>query len=148
MSRRKRYIAPLTAEQKQALEQGYKYGKSHDFRVRCHCILLSAGGKPIAELIELFDIGSRVTIYSWFNRWEAEGIEGLKIRTGRGRKRKLDFANQSHVKQAEQSLKQENRKINQVQGDLESKLGVAISKRTLRRFFKRLGTDTNASENA
>ena len=145
MSRRKRYIENLTAEQDQALQKGYKNGHSHDFRLRCRCILLSAQGKSVPELKALLGI-SHLTVYNWFNRWESEGIEGLKIRPGRGRKRKLDFDNEEHVKVVKASLKQENRNLNQLKMDLESSLGFEISKITLRRFLKRLVTDTNDLE--
>ncbi len=142
MSRRKRYIENLTAEQKQYLLEGYKNGRSHDFRLRCHCILLSAQGKSVPELKALFEI-SHLTVYNWFNRWELEGIEGLKVRSGRGRKRKLDIENEEHVKAVQRSLKRENRNLNQLKLDLESSLDFEISKVTIRRFLKKLDANTN-----
>lgn len=147
MSRKKRYIKNLTLEQISSLEGGFKSGKVHHYRMRCQCILLSYRGKSVNELSEHFG-KSIVTIYSWFNRWESQGIQGLKIQEGRGRKRKLDFDNSDHVKQVKQSLKIENRNLKQLQNDLESKLGIEISKSSLRRFLKRLVTDTNDIESA
>ena len=147
MSRKKRYIQNLTEEDKESLINGYKNGTTHNFRIRCQCILLSSQGKSVSELKKTFTI-SHLTIYNWFNRWESEGLEGLKIRPGRGRKRKLDFDNSNHVKQVKQSLNKENRNLNQLKIDLESSLGLEISKVTLRRFLKKLVTDTNDFENA
>lgn len=147
MSRKKRYIENLTAEQISSLEQGFKLGNTHHYRMRCQCILLSFRGKSVNALSEHFG-KSIITIYTWFNRWESEGIQGLEIRKGRGRKRKLDFDNSDHVKQVKQSLKIENRSLKQLQNDLESKLGFEISKSSLRRFLKRLITDTNDLESA
>lgn len=146
MSRKKRYIKELTADQIASLEKGFKYGSTHHFRTRCQCILLSYQGKSVAELCELYQ-KSHLTIYIWFNRWESEGIDGLNIRSGRGRKRKLDFDNADHVKQAKKSLKKENRNLNQLKNDLEDQLGLEISKSSLRRFLKRLVTDTSDFEN-
>lgn len=147
MSRKKRYIENLTVEQISSLEDGFKTGKAHHYRMRCQCILLSFRGKSVNELSDHFG-KSIITIYNWFNRWESQGIQGLEIREGRGRKRKLDFDNSDHVKQVKQSLKIENRSLKQLQNDLESKLGFEISRSSLRRFLKRLVTDTNDLESA
>jgi transposase len=141
MSRRKRYIENLTAEQKQELQQGYKYGSSHDFRLRCYSILLSNQGKSIPEIRDLFQV-SLQSIYSWFNRWESDGIEGLKIRPGRGRKRKLDIDNTEHQKVVKQALKKENRSAKQLRQEIESQLGESISDSTMRNFLKDLVIDT------
>lgn len=147
MSRKKRYIENLTASQISCLEEGFKTGKTHHYRMRCQCILLSYQGKSVNELSDHFG-KSIITIYNWFNRWESEGIQGLEIRNGRGRKRKLDFDNSDHVRQVKKSLEIENRSLKQLQADLETKLGFEISRSSLRRFLKRLVTDTNDLEKA
>ena len=147
MSRRKRFIQSLTEEQKASLLDGYKNGATHHFRVRCQSILQSSKGKTVSELSQLHGVSLR-TVYIWFNRWESEGIQGLHIRSGRGRKRKLDFDNSDHKKQVKQSLKKENRNLNQLKTDIESSLGFPISKITLRRFLKKLVTDINGLESA
>lgn len=51
-----RYIEELTLEQRQALEQGHKKGKSYRFRNRCQAILLSAAGYSVQELAALFQV--------------------------------------------------------------------------------------------
>lgn len=145
MSRKKRYIENLTAEQEQELEQGYKYGSSHDFRQRCYSILLSAQGKSVPEIKALLKV-THQSIYSWFNRWESQGIQGLKIRSGRGRKRKLDIDNTDHQQVVKQALKKENRSAKQLRQAIESKLGQSISDSTMRNFLKDLVTDTAASD--
>lgn len=147
MSRKTRHIENLTAEDKEVLREGYKNGEAHHFRKRCHCILLSYEGRTVPELKELFEVRNN-TIYEWFDRWEDEGIAGLQIRSGRGRKRKLNFENEYHVEQMQKSLSKENRNLNQLKEDLESKLGYPISKVSLRRFLKKLVTDTSDLENA
>lgn len=142
-----RYIKELTAEQIEELTKGYKQGSTHSYRRRCQCILLSYQGQRVPQLSKHFEV-SQISIYKWFNRWEFQGIEGLKIRPGRGRKRKLDIDNTAHVKQVKQSLGKENRNLNQLKSELESSLGLEISKVTLRRFLKKLVTDINDFENA
>ena len=143
---RKRYVQ-LTSEQEAVLTDGYKTGRKHYFRSRCHCILLSSRGKSVSELMVLFS-ARKHTIYDWFNRWEAEGINGLKIRSGRGRKRKLDIDNQDHISLVKKSLSQENRNLNQLKNEVEAQLGFTISKISLRRFLKSLVTGTKDFENA
>lgn len=146
MSRKKRYIQNLTSTEIEALTDGYKNGLAHHYRNRCQCILLSFEGNSVSDLCQFYEV-SQLTIYNWFNRWESQGIEGLKIRSGRGRKRKLDFDNSDHVKQVKKSLKVENRNLNQLKNDLETELKLEISKSSLRRFLKKLVTDTNDLEN-
>ena len=141
-----RYIKDLTAEQKEALTQGYKQGSTHVYRTHCQSVLMSHSGLSIPEIARRLQV-SQTSIYSWFNRWESEGIEGLKIRKGRGRKRKLDIENAAHREQVKQSMKKENRNLNQLKIELESSLGFPISKVTLRRFLKSLVTDTSDLEN-
>lgn len=142
MSRRKRYIQSLTAEQQSALESGYKYGKTHDFRLRCRCILLSAQGKSVPELKVLLEV-SHLSIYQWFNRFESEGVEGLKIRPGRGRKRKLDIDSKDHIDIIKKGLSKENRSVQQLRQDLLNNHQIEVSDSTLRNFLKDLVTDTD-----
>lgn len=147
MSRRKRYIENLTSDQELELQEGYRHGTSHDFRLRCHCILLSYQGKSVPELMDLLQV-SYQSVYKWFNRWEAEGITGLKIRPGRGRKRKLDIDNTEHQQVVKAALKKENRSAKQLRQEIESKIGQPISDSTMRNFLKDLVTDTDASDSA
>lgn len=146
MRGKKRYVE-LTAEQKVALELAYKSGSTHDFRNRCHCILLSAQKWPVNRLATFFKVTDQ-SILKWFNRFESEGVEGLHIRPGRGRKRKLDIDNEDHVKAVKVGLGKENRSIKQLREDLESKLGTPLGDTTLRDFLKVLVTDTDDSDSA
>ena len=59
--------------------------------------MLSAQKWQVKQLSTFFEVTDQ-SILQWFNRFEAEGIEGLRIRPGRGRKRKLDIDNEDHVK--------------------------------------------------
>jgi len=144
MSRKKRYIQ-LSPEQKAALELAYKSGHTHDYRKRCHCILLSSQEWTVQQLSEFFKV-SKLSVYKWFNRYESEGIEGLQIRPGRGRKRKLDIDNADHVRAVKVGLAKENRSIKQLKEDLESRFGTSIGDTTLRDFLKDLVIDTDDSD--
>lgn len=140
MGRKNKHIQ-LTLEQKAALEKGYKTGPSHNFRKKCHCILLNSQQWTVDSLEDFFGVDKQ-SIYDWLRRYETEGITGLKIRSGRGRKRKLDIDNSTHVELVKDGLAKENRSIRKLRQDLESKLGTTIGDTTLRDFLKVLVTDT------
>ena len=78
MSRKKRYIENLTADQVSALENGFKYGKTHHYRSRCQCILLSYSGKSVPELCEFYQ-KSHLTIYNWFNHMEYKVLVEIQL---------------------------------------------------------------------
>lgn len=143
MSRKKRFIS-LTEAQKHSLERGYKTGKSHLFRRKCQCILLSDEGKTVSELAELFGV-SPLSIYTWLNRWESGGIKGLQLKPGRGRPAKLHPDDQRQVKIVKTLVENEPKNLNRVLGQVHSQLGIEVSKKTLQRFLKSLTINGNDS---
>ncbi|MCP4523830.1 MAG: helix-turn-helix domain-containing protein, partial [Candidatus Gracilibacteria bacterium] len=82
-----RYIS-LTEGEELTLEKGHKHHLSKDFRNRCQALLMSYRGIQVKHISSIFQVRTR-TIYTWMDRWESEGISGLMIRSGRGRKPKL-----------------------------------------------------------
>ena len=81
MSRKKVYIENLTDAEIAHLEAGWKEGKSHDFRNRCQCILLSHQGYDAAQLSSIYAV-TIYTIYDWIKKWKKDGIEGIKTKSG------------------------------------------------------------------
>ena len=75
----------LTAEQRAALEAGYKHGQTHGLRQRCHMILLKAQKKPSREVAQQLGC-CMISVNHWVKRYQSEGMDGLHIRAGRGRK--------------------------------------------------------------
>lgn len=146
MSRKKRYIEKLTKEQKSSLAKGYRTGKSHLFRRKCQCILLSEERTSVQELSLLYGVGTR-SIYSWFNLWESEGLEGLKLKPGRGRKPILDTKKSEQVSVVKTLIKNEPKNLNRVIVQVKSELGIDLSKKTLKRFLKNLNMPGNDLEN-
>ena len=144
MSRKHRFIEKLTQAQKRALEKGYRNGKSHIFRRKCHCILLSHSRKTVDELKDFFGVSAH-SIYAWLNSWEAEGITGLQLKPGRGRPPKLDSTNEQQVKKVKTLVENEPQNLNRVVGQIKSEMDVDLSKKTLQRFLKNLNTSGNAS---
>jgi hypothetical protein len=79
-----RYIRQLSNDENGALRQLYRQTKDADVRYRCQMILLSADGHGVGEIarLTLFDENS---VLFWFDRYEAEGLDGLEDRPKSGR---------------------------------------------------------------
>ena len=77
-------------------------------------------------------------------RYEAEGIEGLRTRAGRGRKPILDAeADLAAVKTAVQAHRQQ---LKVARAELEEALGKNFSTKTLERYIKNMVQITRESE--
>ena len=144
MGRKSKFIEILTEEQKDSLQKGYSHGKSPLYRRKCHCILQSNTGKTTKQLASFFQVNT-ITVLNWFILWEKEGIEGLKLKTGRGRKPKLSINDPHHVSIVKTLIENENQSLTKVTGQITEQLGIELSKKTLQRFLKNLNTDGNDS---
>lgn len=134
----------LSVAEKQALEEGYRSGKSHAFRKRCQLVLLKSQGrtsKDVGQIVEM----NQISVNRWLDRYQAEGIEGLTTKPGRGRKPVLDQEQDAaKVRQAVQPRggPQERQRLSQAKQILEEELDKEFSLKTLKRFLKRLNADT------
>lgn len=144
MGRKSKFIENLTEAERTSLQRGYSHGKSPFFRRKCHCILQSNNGKQTKELADFFQV-DKLSVLNWFKLWEKDGIEGLKLKPGRGRKPKLDIGNAQHVAVVKELIQNENQNLTSVTGQITDKLGVGLSKKTLQRFLKNLNTDGSGS---
>ena len=83
----KRYRIVLTAEERQKLKRWMKNPPKPYLRERARAILLVAEGKEGQEVSQMLRVRvHRTTVGEWVRRFQAEGVEGLKIKAGRGRK--------------------------------------------------------------
>jgi transposase len=73
---RTRYVRPLTANERAALEHLYRYGKSHFERRRAQFILLSAAGHHLQQAASLVGM-CRKTAGHTLRTFETEGEPGL-----------------------------------------------------------------------
>jgi transposase len=73
-------IAPLTAEEIEALENLYRTTKEVRLRTRAQIILLAGEQRMTAPAIARIVREVDQTVRNWLKRWMAEGIEGLKDR--------------------------------------------------------------------
>jgi transposase len=65
------------------LEEGFRSGKRHAFRKNCQLVLLKSENRPSTEVASILKM-HEVTVNKWLDRYEAEGIEGLRVKPGRG----------------------------------------------------------------
>ncbi len=139
MSRKIRQIE-LSVEEQHLLNEGYSKGSSHAFRKRCHVVLLKAEGrssKDIGCIVQMHE----VSVNTWLNRYEAEGIAGLFTKEGRGRKPLLDHQQDATV--VRNIIVEERQRLKQAKELLEQKLNKKFSAKTLKRFLKSLTAATN-----
>lgn len=131
--RAKRYIN-LEPSEVLTLEEGYKNVSHHQFKSRCHCLLLSNQGYDMASLAKIFGI-TQPSITHWFDSWQQKGIAGLRNQSGQGRKFILTQSDKDLIKSKVQSSPQELKKVRQ---ELKEELNKEFSQKTLERFLKRL----------
>ena len=141
----KKKIVQLSEKQRAELEKGYRTGKSHAFRTRCQMILLKADNRTSVEVAEILDC-CEVVVNNWLKRFEAEGIEGLKTRAGRGRPPILSQQNPEHLKQVEAHIKEHPNSVKTVIAKLEAEMGMEMSPDTLKRFLKKMVIDSVEQE--
>ncbi len=132
----------LTDNERKALENGYRNGKSHSFRTNCQIVLLKSEGRK-SDDIGAFLSFSEQKVNRWLWRYKLEGLQGLEIRAGRGRLPILQTKDTESVKAAVQKHRQ---RIAQAKVELENSLGKEFSQKTLVRFLKNLTADINESE--
>ena len=127
----KRFIT-LTADEQSTLSAGRHHHRQHQFRDRCHGLLLSADGQSVAAIMAVLQ-GSRPTVYTWFKRWETGGLAGLANAAGQGRRPILTAADEELVVAAVRTNRQQ---LKEVTATLRQELSKDFSPRTLRRFLK------------
>ena len=132
----------LSTEQLAELEAGIRTGKSHAYRQRCQLVMLKSEGRSSKEVAAIIKMNA-ITINNWLNRYELEGIAGLKTKPGRGRKLVLEPARD--MVQVRWAVTQERQRLGQAKVLLEQQLGKEFSLKTLKRFLKKLSAATNAS---
>lgn len=129
-------IKDLTEEEKQTLTEGYLNSQKAHFRNRCHSILLSSEGYKVSEIAALYKVRTR-TVYTWFNRWELNGILGLILRKGRGVKAKLDHLSEEEIEIVKQAVKSDPQSLKMICKNLSDSLGFPVTKYMLKRMLKK-----------
>lgn len=134
----------LTPEQRTALEKGYREGHSHAFRLRCHMISLKSQQRSSAQIAQMLGC-CEVVVNTWFQRYQAQGLEGLHTKPGRGRKAILNA--ETDLAQVKAAVQRNRQRISLAKAELEEVLGKNFSQKTLERFVKDMVLAISASEN-
>ena len=138
-------VVELNEEQRAELEKGYKNGKSHAFRTRCRMVLLKSEKRTSQEIADFLGC-CEVAVNNWLTRYEQEGIEGLKTRKGRGRPPILSQQNPEHLKKVKAEIEKHPNSVKTVVALLEEDLDLAMHPETLKRFLKKMVTDSLEQE--
>jgi transposase len=129
-----RFIQPLPIDTLHLLERIYKQSQHHQTRQRAQCILLSSQGHTVTQLVKIFRV-DRVTVYRWFNAWEARKLVGLYDRPGKGANPKLPPEQRAQVKIWG---KQFPRQLGKIGALVKIHFGKKVSKKTLSRVLHAL----------
>lgn len=135
----------LSAEERAALERGYKTGKTHTYRLRCQrcqMILLKSQNKPAREVAAQLGC-CMIIVNHWVRRYKSGGIIGLQTRAGRGRKSILSA--EQDLPAVRRAVVANRQRLSLAQDALQAELGKEFSTMTLKRFLKNIVADTNVS---
>ena len=128
-----RFIHNFSPETRSLLHRIYKASQHHRVRQRAHCLLLSDQGINTTALMAIFSV-DRITIYHWFDAWEAHHFAGLYDKKRCGRPPKLTDEEQNKV---QYYLAQHPRDIKKVVYLLEQDTSKRVSTKTIKRLVKK-----------
>lgn len=135
----------LDDPQRKELKIGYRNGKSHAFRTRCQMILLKSEGRKSEEIASFLGFCEQ-SVNAWLKRYKAEGLNGLKVKKGRGRPAILSKT--EDLEAIKKAVKKHRQRISIAKVELEETLGKEFSTRTLERYLKILTAATNEFRDA
>lgn len=127
----------LTDTDRFALEEGFRNGCSHCFRMRCRAVLLKSKGLSSQEIGQQTEM-SHISVNSWTNRFEQYGITGLHTRPGRGRKPIMDCSDEAAVRKA---IEEDRQSVSKARENWQNATGKEASDWTFKRFLSALAQD-------
>jgi transposase len=100
MMRVKEVAMVIPREQRQDLERAARCGQPAYVRSKALVLLNLADGRAVREVARIFRV-SRPSVYAWRERFLREGLGGLWVRSGRGRKPRADAEEiEEHLRQS------------------------------------------------
>jgi transposase len=127
----------LTEAQRFQLENGFRHGITHCFRMRCRAVLLKADGLSSEKAGEQTGM-SLVSVNAWVKRFLMEGLTGLKTRPGRGRKPIMGCSDEAAVRRA---IEQDRQSVSKAKLAWQESTGKEASDLTFKRFLSSLAQD-------
>lgn len=130
-----RYIR-LSSQEVDTLEAGLKHHAKSFYRTRCHALLWSHRGYKVMEIASLLQVRTH-TVRLWMSNWEANGLAGLQISAGRGRKAAILVSNGDLVAQIQEQLRLNPQSLTSVCEQLNHHNGLSLTPGQLMRFIKK-----------
>jgi len=137
-----RFIHDVSLDTRNLLHRLYKESQHHRVRQRAHCIVLSSQGVNTTTLMTIFSV-DRITIYNWFDAWEAHHFVGLYDKKRPGRPPKLTEEDQRKV---QDYLEQHPRDIKQVVYLIAQETSKHVSTKTIKRLVKKTAMPGSVSK--
>jgi transposase len=131
----------VSPDTRNLLHRLYKESQYHRVRQRAHCILLSSQGIHTTALMTILSV-DRITIYNWFDAWEAHRFAGLYDKKRCGRPPKLTEEEQH---KAQHYLEQHPRDVKKVVYMIEQETSKRVSTKTIKRLVKKTAMSGSAS---
>ena len=130
--RPKKFVSPLAELNIARLQKRMKEDPSPRVRMRAHSILLSDRKMSIDVIAAFYDV-SRDTVSGWIDRWEQEGMPGLKDRPRSGAPRTISDAERNLIRSLAHRHPNSNRTVIE---QFAARTGKTISESTIRRIIK------------
>lgn len=130
----------LSESQKKELDDLFKSSSNHSLRKRCQTILLKSEGRDSIDVGKIVGM-CNVSVNSWLQRYKAEGISGLSVKPGRGKKALINrLEDESAILEA---VKKHRQKVATAKAEWQALSGKSVSDITFKRFLKSLVGDIN-----
>jgi transposase len=133
-------VITVTAEERTALEKSAKYGLSPSFRLRCQAILLKTDKRTSLAVAKQLGC-CEMSVNDWLKRYQEQGLAGLQVKKGRGRKSIL--RQETDLVAVRRAVQDSRQRISHARAELEQELGKEFSTLTLKRFLKKTVAATN-----
>ncbi len=130
-----RYIS-LSTQEVETLEEGLKHHAKSFYRTRCQALLLSQRSYKVTDIASVLQVRSH-TVRLWMSNWEANGLAGLQISAGRGRKAAIMVNDVGLVAQIQEQLRLNPQNLTSVCEQLNQDNALSLTRGQLLRFIKK-----------
>ena len=130
----------LSELERTELHKGWRDGATFGYRQRCQIILRKADCRPSKEVAKAVGC-CEVVVNRWLKRYQEQGMSGLAIRAGRGRRSILQ--KESDLEAVRRAVQKNRHKVSLAKAELTQQLGKEFSVLTLKRFLKKTVAVTN-----
>ena len=134
-------VVTVTAEERAALEKAAKYGTTPSYRLRCQAVLLKTEKRTSLAVADQLDC-CEMSVNDWVKLYRQQGLAGLQIKKGRGRKAILQ--RETDLVAVRQAVQNSRQRLSLAKAELQQELGKEFSQLTLRRFLKKTVAATSA----